>query len=116
LRMRAAELHREPVTRVDARIIDGIRYVLRRGDLLLPTGLALVVGMVGFNFQLTLPVLAKVVFTVDPTMFGLLVAALGLGSLAGAMAGSTRRSRPSAFLVIGAATVFGLLEIIVAFG
>ena len=36
----------------DARIRDGLRYVWRRDDLLLPMVLMLVIGMAGFNFQL----------------------------------------------------------------
>lgn len=116
LRMRPGELHRGPVIQTDARIIDGLRYVWRRNDLLVPMALICLVGLAGFNFQLTLPALAKIVFAVPATQFGLLTASLALGALAGAMASTGRRVRPSAYLVIGAAGVFGALETIVGFG
>jgi MFS family permease len=113
--MRPSELYRnEAVTgRVaaeDARVMDGLRYVRHRRDLLLPLGLMLVIGMVGFNFQLTLAVLAKNVFHAGAASFGLFTTALAVGALIGALAGSGRRSRPSVWKVIGAAIAFGALE------
>jgi MFS family permease len=115
LRMRAAELHRNEKLATDTRIRDGLRYVRQREDLLLPLVLLLVIGMVGFNFQLTLAVLAKTVFQTGPTQFGLLTSALAIGSLGGALAGSGRRARPSVYVVLGAAIGFGALEALVGF-
>jgi MFS family permease len=116
LQMRAAELHREelpPVGERDsARVIDGLRYVWRRPDLLLPMALMSVMGMALFNFQLTLAALAKTVFNTGAASFGLFTTALATGALAGALAGSGRRSRPSVWLVLGAAVAcagFGAL-------
>ena len=62
IRMRPHELHRADPTRIasrDARIVDGLRYVWRRHDLVAPMALMSVVGALGFNFQVTIPVLAK---------------------------------------------------------
>ncbi|HEX8632501.1 MAG TPA: MFS transporter [Catenuloplanes sp.] len=118
-RMRAADLHRElpPAAgeRAEARIADGLRYVWRRHDLLLPIAMMAVVGMVGFNFPVTLAALAKIEFHSGPASFGLLTTALAVGSLAGAFAGSGRKSRPSVYVVIGAAVAFGVLETMVGF-
>lgn len=115
LRMRTAELHREPRPDRpgDARIRAGLRYVWRREDLLLPLVLLFVIGLVGFNFQLTLAVLAKTVFHTGASEFGLLTTALAIGALGGAFAGSGRRARPSVFVVLGAAIGFGALETVV---
>lgn len=114
--MRAAELHREALPpvgdRAAARVVDGLRYVSRRPDLLLPMGLMSVVGMTLFNFQLTLAALAKTVFNTGAASFGLFTTALAAGSLAGALAGSGRRARPSVYVVLGAAVAaagFGTL-------
>jgi len=111
-RMRPAELHRalSRIPAADARIIDGLRYVRRRPDLLLPLVLIMVIATVGFNFQLTLPVLAKNEFRTGAATFGLLVTALAVGALVGALAGTRRRARPSAWLVLGAAVAFGVLS------
>jgi MFS family permease len=117
LRMRPAELYQEErEERPDASIREGLAYVRRREDLIVPIALIFVVGLLGFNFQLTLPLLAKNVFQVGPEQFGLLTTALATGALAGALASSGRRSRPSVWVVIGAATAFGVLETVVGFG
>ncbi len=78
--------------------------------------LLFVVGMVGFNFQLTLAVLAKTVFATGPQQFGLLTTALAVGALAGALASGGRRSRPSVYVVLGSAIAFGALETLVGIG
>ncbi|MGW1056844.1 MFS transporter [Micromonospora sp. NBC_01412] len=116
VRMRPAELYREallPVGERDsARVVDGLRYVARRPDLLLPMAVMSVIGMSLFNFQLTLAALAKTVFKTGAASFGLFSTALAVGALVGALAGTGRRSRPSVWVVLGAAVgcaVFGTL-------
>ncbi|MDW3845495.1 MFS transporter [Micromonospora aurantiaca] len=116
VRMRTDELHRKdlpPVGERDqARVVDGLRYVARRPDILLPMVLMSVIGMSLFNFQLTLAALAKTVFNTGAASFGLFSTALAVGALVGALAGTGRRSRPSVWLVLGAAigcAVFGTL-------
>jgi MFS family permease len=111
-RMRVADLHREARTQSDTRIRDGLRYIWQRDDLVLPLALLFVVGLVGFNYNLTLPVLSKVVFSTGPGQFGLLMTALALGSLGGALASTGRRGRPSAYTLIGAAIGFGVVSIV----
>jgi len=89
-RMRPLDLYRDisagPSAASDTKIIDGLRYVLRRSDLVLPIALMAVVGMVGFNFPVTLAALAKINFHAGPSSFGLLTTALGAGALGGALA------------------------------
>jgi MFS family permease len=117
-RMRPAELHRELWSRSGsgrARVTDGLRYVWQRSDLVMAMALVAVVGAAGFNYQVTLPVLSKVVYGTGAASFGLLAAALATGSLAGALAGSWRRSRPSPHLVVGAALAFGGFSMLVGF-
>jgi len=116
-RMRPAELNRsgkraEPG---DTKIADGLKYVWRRQDLLLPIALMAAVGMIGFNFPVTLAALAKINFNAGPSSFGLLTTALAVGALGGALAGSGRRSRPGAYVVLGAALAFGVFEVAVGF-
>ncbi|MEO3923966.1 MFS transporter [Micromonosporaceae bacterium B7E4] len=109
--MRPAELHRDELPplaeRGSARVIDGLRYVARRSDLVLPMVLMSVMGLALFNFQLTLSALAKTTFNTGAASFGLFTTALAVGALAGALAGSGRRSRPSVWVVLGAAVATG---------
>ncbi|MFG2010826.1 MFS transporter [Micromonospora sp. NPDC048868] len=106
IRMRPADLHREALPprdeRASAKVVDGLRYVWRRPDLLLPMAVMSVIGMSLFNFQLTLAALAKTVFQTGAASFGLFSTALAVGALVGALAGTGRRSRPSVWLVLGA--------------
>jgi predicted MFS family arabinose efflux permease len=118
-RMRPQDLYRDisagPSAASDTKIIDGLRYVRSRADLMLPLALMAVVGMIGFNFPVTLAALAKINFHAGPSSFGLLTTALAVGALGGALAGSARRSRPGVYVVLGAAIAFGLLEFAVGF-
>ncbi|MFB9237103.1 MFS transporter [Plantactinospora siamensis] len=116
LQMRGSELHREALPdredRQPARVIDGLRYVAKRSDIVLPMALMGVIGMTLFNFQLTLAALAKTVFHTSAATFGLFTTALAVGALGGAFAGSGRRARPSIWVVLAAAlatSAFGTL-------
>ncbi|HZE42116.1 MAG TPA: MFS transporter [Stackebrandtia sp.] len=97
----------------DTRIREGVRYTLRRSDLVLPLVLMFIIGGVGFNFPITLALLAKTVFHTGPSTFGLLTTALASGALAGALYSSKRRGRPTANVVIGTAGAFSALETLV---
>jgi MFS family permease len=117
--MRPAELFREALPpreeRAEARIVDGLRYVRARPDLLLPIVLMLIVGMFGFNFQVTLSLLTKTVFHAGAASFGLFSTALAVGALCGALAGSGRRTRPSVYMVIGSGVAFCVAETLTGF-
>lgn len=113
--MHTADLFRSERVRksADTRVSEGLRYVWRRPDLLLPIFVMAAVGMIGFNFPVTLAALAKIDFNAGPSSFGLLTTALAVGALGGALAGSGRRGRPGAYLVVGAAILFGIFEVAV---
>ena len=70
------------------------------------------VGTVGLNFQLTLALVARETFGRDADAFGVMVGALAVGSLLGALLSATRR-RVRQRLLLGSAVAFGLLEVAV---
>ncbi|MGW3621314.1 MFS transporter [Micromonospora arida] len=119
VRMRTTELHRDALLprdeRASARVVDGLRYVWRRPDLLMPMAMMSVIGMSLFNFQLTLAALAKTVFHTGAASFGLFSTALAVGALGGALSGTGRRSRPSVWLVLGAAIACASFGTLVGF-
>ena len=116
LRMRPSEMYSEGRTeRPAARIRDGLRYVWRREDLVVPMVLVFVSELLG-QTGVTLPVLAKNVFGVGAAEFGLLTTALAIGGVAGALASGVRRTRPNVYVILGSVTTFGALQIAVAFG
>jgi len=113
LRISPTELHRaEPgtVAARDARVIDGLRYVGRRPDLIMVMTLVMVLGLAAFNFQLTLAVLSKTVFHTGARSFGLLTSGLAAGALVGALIAGLRRHRPSVYAVLLAAILFAGFE------
>jgi len=114
--MRGGELaNTNRVERSPGQVLEGLRYVRSRPDLMLVVALVFVVGTMGMNFNLTLPLLAKAEFGVGAASFGLLSAAFAGGALAGALVGTRRRGRPSAPLLLTFAALFGAVEIAVAF-
>ncbi|WP_304452777.1 MFS transporter [Nocardiopsis sp. YSL2] len=110
LMMRAKELHRTASRAARGGVVDGLRYVASRPDLLLPLSLIAVVGLFGMNFELTLPLLARTVFDAGPAAFGLLTSALAAGSLLAAFATTARKGRPAPGVVVGSALAFGATE------
>jgi MFS family permease len=99
----------------EAKVLDGIRYIRNRQDLLLPLLTIAVIAIFGYNFQITLPLLAKTVFNTGAATFGLFNTALAVGALAGALAGTGRKGRPSVYVFLGSAVAFGALAIAVGF-
>jgi len=113
LGMNARALHPPPRPERAPRLLDGLRYVGRRLDLLMPVVLVLVIGMVGFNFPITLALLSKSTYGTGPGAFGVLSAALAVGALLGALASARRTGRPGAVVLLAAAASFGVLEVLV---
>jgi len=113
--LRALDLDRlqpaTPARRGPGAIRDGLRYVRRRPDLMMVLTIVFFVGTFGLNFQLTTALMATEVFDKGAGAYGLLGSVMALGSLAGALF-AARRARPRGRLVVGAAVVFSLAEIV----
>ena len=108
--MRPAELFPAPrLLRQRGNVREGLSYVRHKRELLVPIVLVGIVGTFGFNFQITIALVDKVVFHRGAGAFGLLSSVLAAGSLVGALL-SARREHPTTRLVIGAALAFGVLE------
>ncbi|HEY7256734.1 MAG TPA: MFS transporter [Solirubrobacterales bacterium] len=85
-----------------------LRYVRRTPELAVPLALMALVGTFGLNFQVILPLLARFSFEGGPGAYATLVAAMGAGSVLGALAtGAHGRTDPR--LIAGAALSFGIL-------
>jgi MFS family permease len=111
-RMRDSELNRpEPVERHPGMIRDGVRYVLGRPDLMMILTIVFFAGTFGLNFQLTSALMATEVFHKGAGEYGILGTTLAIGSLSGALL-AARRGRIRHRLVIIAALVFGVSEVV----
>jgi MFS family permease len=115
LLMRTADLHRaDPVPRRKGQLVEGLRYVRQRPDLMILLFLVFFVSTFGLNFYVTLAVMARNVFGGDADAYGLLSTLLAVGTLAGATLAARRssRGRPRTRLLIIGALTFGVLEIV----
>jgi MFS family permease len=98
------------IKREPGQIRAGIAYVRGRPDLLLILGIVFFTGTFGLNFQMTSALMATQVFHKGSTAYGLLGTFMAVGSLAGSLL-AARRVHVRHRLVVGAAVVFGLVEI-----
>jgi len=107
-------LHTEPVAeRAPGAIRAALRYVLRTPELALPLALMALVGTLGFNFQVVLPLLAKFSFGGGAMTYAAMVSAMAVGSIAGALInGSHGRTGPG--LIAGGALAFGIAGLLAA--
>ena len=99
------------VARARGQLREGLRYVRARPDLLLPIIIVGFVGTFGLNFQITIALMSKEVFGRSAAAYGLLSTALAVGSLTGALL-AAKRGAPRQRLVVGAAIVFGVFEVV----
>ncbi|MBK5219653.1 MAG: MFS transporter [Thermoleophilia bacterium] len=91
----------------------GLRYVARTPELAVPLALMALVGTLGFNFQVVLPLLAKFSFDGGAMAYGALVSAMAVGSIAGALInGAHGRTGPR--LIAGGALAFGVSALLAA--
>lgn len=114
LLMRNAELHRvERTPRGKGQLREGLRYVAGRPELLWPIVLVGFIGTFGFNFAIWLTAFTDTVFHSGARTYGLLNSLMAAGSLMGALLAARRATSRLRLLVI-AALVFGVLEIVAA--
>jgi MFS family permease len=92
---------------------DALRYVRRTPALAIPLAMMALVGTLGYNFQVILPLLARFSFDGGASAYTALAVAMGAGSVVGALvAGARGRVGPG--LLIGAAFAFGAVALIAA--
>lgn len=106
--MDTSRLHRgEPAARMRGQVREGLRYVARTPDLLVPLAMMALVGTLAYEFQVTLPVAAQRVFHGGPETFGVMTAAMGVGAVVGGLVTATRGGTGLRTLVV-ASLLFGV--------
>jgi MFS family permease len=108
------ELHTPPVAdRARGQLRLALRYVAGTPGLVIPLAMMAVVGTLSFNFQVLLPLLASLTWHGTAQLYTALAVAMGIGSVAGALAAGAR-GRVGPRLLVGAAAAFGAAELLVA--
>jgi MFS family permease len=99
--------------RARGQIREAAREVWRRPALRVPLAMMVLVGTLSFNFQVLLPLFADFTWHGTAAAYALLTSAMGLGSVAGALAAGAR-GRVSPALLVVAASLFGIGELAAA--
>jgi MFS family permease len=113
-RMDPGELVAAPVAqREPGQLRSALRYVRDTPALRIPLAMMAVVGTLSFNFQVLLPLLARFTWHGTASAYAALTAAMGAGSVCGALA-SGARGRVSPRLLTVASVGFGTLMLLAA--
>jgi MFS family permease len=97
-----------------SQIREGLSYVRNTTTVALTMSMVAVMGIFGLNFNVWMPLLAKNDLDTGAAGFGLLMAALGLGSLAGALILAFRVRSPQPARMLATAALLGGTEIVLA--
>jgi MFS family permease len=92
-------------------VLEGLREVRHRPDLILLLTVVFFVSTFGINFFMTLAITARSVFGRGAESYGLLTSALAVGCLAGTFVAARRVGRPRLRTVLLAGLFFGVAEL-----
>jgi predicted MFS family arabinose efflux permease len=101
------------VARAKGQLREGFRHVWSDPGLRVPLLLMLTVGMLTYEFQVSLPVLARTTFGVDAAGYGLMQTAMSAGAVVGGLAIATR-THPTHRRLGLAAAGFGTVVLVLA--
>jgi MFS family permease len=108
-RLKTRQVYEEPEGAMGTRLIEGFRYV--RGDrvMLLLLAIVSIISLFGFPYVTLMPMAARILYVHDDARgLGILMGAIGIGSLLGALALSVRTPVRIMRMIIVSLTAFGL--------
>ena len=97
-----------PKARGKGQLREGFRYVAHEPQLAIPLLMMGLVGMLAYEFQVTLPVAAKQVFHGGAEVYGVMTAAMGIGAVVGGLMTAARGKTGLRAMVL-ASFVFGVV-------
>ena len=101
------------VAREPGAVRSGLRYVRGTPALAIPLAMMAVIGTLGFNFQVLLPLLARESFNGGAAAYSALAVAMGAGAVVGALVTGSRKGIGDRLLV-GSALAFGAFGLLAA--
>jgi MFS family permease len=108
--MDATALHpSRPMRRGPGQLREGLRYVARTPELAIPLVMMGLAGTLAYEFQVSLPVMAKEALHAGPTGFGFMTAAMGIGAIGGGLLVAARGHIGLPTLTLAAAAFAGTL-------
>jgi MFS family permease len=107
-------LHAPPsAVRKPGAIREGLRHVRDTPELAVPLALMALVGTLGFNFQVALPLLAKFSFGGGAGTYAVLVSSMGVGSICAAVVNGNR-GKTGSKVIATASFAFGIAALLSA--
>ena len=107
-RLQKRQMRPEPVGTLTTRLIEGFRYVRGDRDILLLLAIVAVVSLLGYPYMTLMPMAARLLYVHDDARgLGILMGAVGIGALAGALALSVRTPVKMMRTIIVSLAVFG---------
>ncbi|WP_410655594.1 MFS transporter [Amycolatopsis sp. lyj-112] len=116
--MNPDKLFRGPVIpREKGQLVEGLRYVRRRSDLMTVMVLVFFVSTFGITYFTSLPIVAANVFHTNADGYGLLSTLVAVGTFTGALMSARRNSRggPRVRMLLISAFLLGAFEVVTAF-
>src|SRR5580704_10719316 len=110
---RAAIASSPPSGREPGQLREGLRYVRRTPELGVPLAMMALAGALAYEFQVTLPVMAREGLHVGATGFGFMTSAMGVGAVVGGLVVANRGRTGLPTLVL-AASAFGVVLLLAA--
>ncbi len=102
-----------PLQRGKGQLMEGLRYVKRRPDIMLLIFCAFMMGNFGFNFGISNPLMATQAYGKGAAEFGALGSIMGIGALMAALL-SARSARPRLRYILMALVLFTITSAIAA--
>jgi MFS family permease len=102
-----------PAVRAKGQLREGFAYVRDTPSLLVPLGMMALVGMLAYEFQVVLPIVASHSYGGGAQAYGFLTAAMGVGAVAGGLGVAGRGFSGTKALIV-ASIVFGVVILLAA--
>ena len=113
--MNPDRLHREDLqARGRGQLMEGLRYVRATPEVLVPLLMMAVVGMLAYEFQVVLPLLARFTFEGDAGTYGTMSLLMGCGAIIGGLTMAGGGQRPATRLS-RTAIIFGSIQLTTSF-
>jgi MFS family permease len=97
-----------PAVRAKGQLREGFAYVRHTPSLLVPLGMMALVGMLAYEFQVVLPIVASHTYGGGAQAYGFLTAAMGVGAVVGGLGVAGRGFSGTKALIV-ASIVFGVV-------
>jgi len=112
--LRRGELVNTTRARKGGNLVEGLRYIRSRPDLVVVLVVMFLIGTFGLNFPIYISAMTTVVFHGDAAAYGILSSVFAIGSVTGALL-SARREKPRLRFLFVACATFGIGGALVAF-